>query len=312
MEEITRDEVIARAKSRKKTWYSQSAITAGYRQDCSGFVSWCLKLTAAEVPGGFWGGGNTVSLVAKDGPLYEIPLNDLKPGDFCGNCGPGSAGDDGHIVVFEKWRNTDPNNNDYWIYEQAGGQVGPTHRMITWPYPGESRWKAYRYKGIVDKKSAPVTPKDDDEVTRTSLSVTDPQVATWGKFTTVNWPQENTDPNNAHAKGNYPGFVSPRNDYVDLDVYLMVEGMQDGDKYQVRTANHSWKVGKGSTGVTFEYLTDSTATDGAQAIRVQGSMYLHEGNHLYIELMPRRVKSDADAPAPRIVSGTWRIRQDGK
>lgn len=311
MEEITRDEVIARAKSRKKTWYSQSTITAGYRDDCSGFVSWCLKLEADDVPGGFWGGGNTVSLVAKDGPLKEISLNDLKPGDFCGNCGPGSAGDDGHIVVFDKWRNQDPNNSDYWIYEQAGGQVGPTHRMITWPYPGESKWKAYRYKKIVDKKTASAPAKDDDKVTRTSLSVTGVQPVVWDKFTTVNWPQENTDPNNAHAAGNYPGFVSPRSAYVDLDVYLMVEGMQPGDEYQVRTANHTWKAGTGSTGVNFEYLTDAVVTTGAQAVRVQGSMYLTKGNHLYVEVSPRRVKSAADAPAPRIVSGVWRIRQDG-
>lgn len=150
MAKITRAEVLARAKARRKTWYSQSVVTDGYRDDCSGFVSWCYKLTAGDVPGGYYGGGNTVSLVASNGPLYEIPLNDLKPGDACGNCGPGSAGDAGHIVLFDRWYNNDPNNNDYYIYEQAGGQVGPTHRLITWPYPGESRWKAYRFRGIAD------------------------------------------------------------------------------------------------------------------------------------------------------------------
>ena len=161
---ITRAEVIRRASTLWKAGtvpYSQNAIEprTGYRQDCSGFVSMCWGIPANAAPGG-WGGLNTVTLVS-GGWMHEIPPADLRPGDAVGICGPGSAGDAGHIVIFERWVNDDPNNDDYWLWEQAGGRSGPTRRVLTYPYGGPwGQWKAYRFRDISD--ATPPTPPTPD------------------------------------------------------------------------------------------------------------------------------------------------------
>lgn len=156
---VTRAEVIQRAQTLWKPGtvpYSQNTIHpgTGYRQDCSGFASmcWAIPLNVKNS----WGGLNTVTLVT-DGWIKEIAPAELMPGDAVGICGPGSAGDAGHIVIFDRWLNDDPNNDDYWLYEQAGGRSGPVRRVLTYPYGGPwGQWKAYRLKGISD--GAPPTP----------------------------------------------------------------------------------------------------------------------------------------------------------
>lgn len=159
---ITRSEVIKRAATMWKPGtvpYSQERIepATGYRQDCSGFASMCWNL-----PRGYYGGLNTVTL-ATGGYMHEIDPSDLKPGDAVGICGPGSAGDDGHIVIFERWANDDPDDNYYWMYEQAGGQRGPVHRMVDYPYGGSgAAWKAWRLNTITDNEGGTVAIGDDD------------------------------------------------------------------------------------------------------------------------------------------------------
>lgn len=157
---ITRSQVLHRAKT---VWrqgsvpYSMDKIHQpdGYRQDCSGYVS-----LAWGIPQGSWGGLNTVSLVT-DGWMKPIKIDDLKPGDAVGNCGPGTAGANGHIQLFERWVNNDPNDNRYICLEQAGGDSGwqrRTHDI------GRNGYKAYRYKDVVDdpapapKPPAPAPP----------------------------------------------------------------------------------------------------------------------------------------------------------
>lgn len=156
---ITRSEVIRRAST---FWpigtvpYSQAAIhtPTGYRQDCSGYVSMCWGIPPNAAPGG-WGGLNTVTLVT-GGWMKEIPPADLRPGDAVGVCGPGTGGDNGHIVIFEKWLNQDPNDDHYWLFEQAGGQRGPEHRVVNYPYDANTPgWKAWRFRDITD---GPVPP----------------------------------------------------------------------------------------------------------------------------------------------------------
>lgn len=151
---ITRKQVIARAAS---MWpangvpYSQDTIhqPTGYRQDCSGFVSMCWAIPPNAAPGG-WGGLSTVTLVT-GGWMYEISPSDLRPGDAVGICGPGSAGDDGHIVLFERWASDAENESAYWMYEQAGGRKGPVHRVVEYPYGGPyGAWRAYRFRDITD------------------------------------------------------------------------------------------------------------------------------------------------------------------
>jgi hypothetical protein len=156
---ITRAEVLTRATTIWKPGtvpYSQDTIHQpdGYRQDCSGYLSLCWGLSP-NADGG-WGGQNTVTLVTR-GYMKEIPASDLRPGDAVGNCGIGTGGDAGHIVLFEKWANDDPNNDDFWLWEQAGGANGPRRRMVTYPYPGMSAppWKAYRFAGITDNPFVP-------------------------------------------------------------------------------------------------------------------------------------------------------------
>jgi hypothetical protein len=129
--------------------YSQSTLHMpdGYRQDCSGYVSMCWTIPL-HAPGS-WGGMNTVNLVT-DRVMTEIPISDLQPGDAIGLCGPGTAGDDGHIQLVEAVTAT-----GLVIWEQAGGVRGPVRRTIKRPTPG---YKAYRYQGIAD---GPTTVEDD-------------------------------------------------------------------------------------------------------------------------------------------------------
>lgn len=149
---ISRDQVLRRASTfwtKGSIPYDQGRIEAmsGYRQDCSGYVSMCWGIPPNAQPGG-WGGLNTVTLVS-GGWMTEIPRDQLRPGDAVGLCGPGTRGDAGHIVIFERWHDDDPSTGRYWCWEQAGGQHGPVHRLITYPYPGGgSAWKAWRFRDI--------------------------------------------------------------------------------------------------------------------------------------------------------------------
>jgi hypothetical protein len=95
---ITRDEVIERAAT---VWplghvpYSQTTVrNPGWRTDCSGYASMCLDLAKP--------GLNTVTLVT-EGHISEITRDQLRPGDRVGHCGEGTAGDAGHVVVFDRW-----------------------------------------------------------------------------------------------------------------------------------------------------------------------------------------------------------------
>lgn len=151
---ITRSETIRRAATMwaaNSVPYSQDTIHQpdGYRQDCSGFVSMCWGIPASAAPGG-WGGLNTVTLLT-GGWMFEISPGDLMPGDAVGICGPNTGGDDGHIVLFERWASDAENEDRYWAYEQAGGGPGPRHRIISYPYDGSGgTWRAYRFRDITD------------------------------------------------------------------------------------------------------------------------------------------------------------------
>lgn len=143
---ITRAEVLHRAATiwpLDQVQYSGTAIrNPGYRTDCSGYVSMCLKL---DTPG-----LSTVTLVT-EGFIHDIGVADLKPGDLVGHCGEGTAGYLGHVVVFDHW--TD-GHRKYLAYEFHGG-VGPSHREIAYPYDGLGGFKPYRYKEIVEGPPVP-------------------------------------------------------------------------------------------------------------------------------------------------------------
>ncbi|WP_229070814.1 glycoside hydrolase [Actinoplanes sp. DH11] len=100
---------------------------AGYRRDCSGYVSMALGL-----PGP---GLNTAALAARSQPLTQA---DLQPGDLLINPAPNLRG---HVVLFERW--ADAAMTRYWGYEQSGS--GGTHyHQIPYPYFGHYPMTAYR------------------------------------------------------------------------------------------------------------------------------------------------------------------------
>jgi hypothetical protein len=84
---ITRATVLSRAHTwvKKKVRYSQSSYFAGYRRDCSGFVSMAWKLGRSYT-------SRTLQQVA-----HRIPLSKLKPGD--------AVHTPGHVTIFVAWKN---------------------------------------------------------------------------------------------------------------------------------------------------------------------------------------------------------------
>ncbi|WP_198047134.1 hypothetical protein [Kutzneria sp. 744] len=149
---ITRSEVIARAKA----WYDhnpgpydQGAFSPGpsgdgsYRHDCSGYVSMALHLahspSTADLPN--YG--------------YEIPWQDLKPGDFFNRSN--TAYPVGHSFIFEKW---DDNNGNFSYYSWGSTPISHGHTNIhnsSWVGWPASSYKIYRYNNIVDDAPPPPT-----------------------------------------------------------------------------------------------------------------------------------------------------------
>jgi len=147
---IKRSEVMHRAATIWPLYgveYSQGLLRNGWRTDCSGYVSMCLDLTGVG-----WGGANTETFVT-GGYIHEIPRDELRPGDMVGHCGPGTGGDAGHIVLFDRWPDSD--HATYWAYEMTGDR-GPKHRIIQYPYDGiGGGYKAYRYRAIGGDEEPP-------------------------------------------------------------------------------------------------------------------------------------------------------------
>jgi|GEM_PF-1936674 len=85
--------------------YSQSAYKAGYRTDCSGFVSMCWQLGTSYTTADFSAGGG------KSGPIGAY--SKLLPGDALVRRSGGS----GHIVLFLGWN--DASHSAACVLEQA-------------------------------------------------------------------------------------------------------------------------------------------------------------------------------------------------
>lgn len=140
---ITRAEILRRSTSiwpKQGVPYSMATLHQpdGYRQDCSGYVSLCWAIPHSTP--GSWGGMNTVSFVV-NGLMKEIPQSELRPGDAIGKCGPGTAGADGHIMLW-----VGRSGAYHIIREQAGGVRGWRERTVSWP----TGYKAYRFVGVTE------------------------------------------------------------------------------------------------------------------------------------------------------------------
>lgn len=151
---LTNPEIVARALA---GWpyntvpYSQSQIwndddgsgphIGGYRMDCSGFASMAAGLPAP--------GLSTVTFVTTN-TIHLITWAELTPGDFVGACGPGTAGDAGHIMVVIAVNRA---ANTYTVLEQAGYGAGPDRNTYTIGDGQGRNYLPYRLGG-----SVPVTP----------------------------------------------------------------------------------------------------------------------------------------------------------
>jgi hypothetical protein len=111
---ITRDQIMQRAQVwvDEKVPYSQTATTNGYRQDCSGYVSYCWASSTS-------GGGHVTSNMQEI--CTKISKNDLKKGDAI--LKPSQ-----HVLLFGGWIDSDA------FYEYAEHQSGDVCRKSTGYY----------------------------------------------------------------------------------------------------------------------------------------------------------------------------------
>jgi hypothetical protein len=101
---ITRDQIMSRAQVwvDEKVPYSQTKTTDGYRQDCSGFVSYAWASSTA-------GGGHVTSNMQEI--CTKISKSDLKKGDAI-------LKPDQHVLLFGGWIHSDK------FHEYAEHQTG--------------------------------------------------------------------------------------------------------------------------------------------------------------------------------------------
>ncbi len=111
---IARSEVLSRAKYwvKKRVPYSMNKTYPDpqgrrYRTDCSGFVSMALHL------------GVSASTVSLPGYMTAIRWSSLRPGDVVGTLGAGTAGANGHVVLFNGWANAA--HTKFNTLEEKGG-----------------------------------------------------------------------------------------------------------------------------------------------------------------------------------------------
>ncbi len=123
---------------------------AGYRTDCSGFVSMCLNLRTRT------GGPLSLTTASLRPRLTPIEKSHLRPGDVI--LRPSDAVIDGkrvpygHAVIFVDW--TDETRKSYVGYHQSGSSKGTVRSVIRWGASGF--WSApgfapYRYAAVRDR-----------------------------------------------------------------------------------------------------------------------------------------------------------------
>ncbi|MER6148368.1 NlpC/P60 family protein [Streptomyces hirsutus] len=102
----------------------------GYRQDCSGYASMALGLSAP---------GTTTVGLADRRLTRPIAMSELQPGDLVID----ATGNNNtrHVVIFEKWNDTA--HRSYTAYEQRSVH-GTSYRSPTYGRAAGSEYKAYR------------------------------------------------------------------------------------------------------------------------------------------------------------------------
>jgi hypothetical protein len=118
-----------------------SSPTAGYRTDCSGFVSMCWNLRGSNgkpYSTSTYEMGRNQSTVFK---LTPIGKAQLQPGDLMLKSTVWYPSGTGHAVLFAGW--ADAGMSTYWALEQTS----PGTKYSKRPY-GQTGYRAFRYNGI--------------------------------------------------------------------------------------------------------------------------------------------------------------------
>jgi hypothetical protein len=111
--------------------YSQKRWYAGYRQDCSGFVSMSWRIGASYPTG-------MMDLIGK-----PIPKDAMLPGDVMLNATSTGA----HVVLFAGWANRQ--RTAYVAYEQLSSTNRPVRRIVPYPYLRHPQlFKPFRFTGL--------------------------------------------------------------------------------------------------------------------------------------------------------------------
>lgn len=123
---LTRPEVVFRARAwiSKGVTYSQSSYFAGYRQDCSGFVSMA------------WGLGRSYTTRDIATTAIRVPYSQLRLGD--------AVLQPGHVQVFGGWK--DKAAGTYVALEESMWGTPAHSRVKQLPTSGEG----LRFRGIVE------------------------------------------------------------------------------------------------------------------------------------------------------------------
>jgi len=127
--------------------YSQSAYKAGYRTDCSGFVSMCWQLGTSYTTADFSAGGG------KSGPIGSY--GKLLPGDALVRRSNGS----GHIVIFLGWN--DAAHSAACVLEQASTASDMQFRARTASSLTGGGYKAIRADKLDASGGTPAEAGDD-------------------------------------------------------------------------------------------------------------------------------------------------------
>jgi len=120
---------------------SPSPSRAGYRTDCSGFVSMCWNLRDEM--------GNPYSTSTYEmgknnsSRFMMIPINkaDLLPGDVLLKSSVWYPKGTGHVIIFAGWSKAD--QSEYWALEQTSPRTKYSKR----PY-GQAGYRSFRFLGI--------------------------------------------------------------------------------------------------------------------------------------------------------------------
>lgn len=135
-----------------------------YRQDCSGYA--CMGVALPLDYPGSWGGLSTVTMVTSGLWVQLGSWDYLQRADVVMIGGAGTGGNAGHVMTFDRWYNTDPNDSRAYIWEQAGGSNQPVHRLVDLAGANRQGYLPYRCTFVVDGSAPAPEPPPGEQLRR--------------------------------------------------------------------------------------------------------------------------------------------------